>query len=105
MLPLRINGVSMAWLLRWMRGAGRTIYPYLIDILPRCKSHSLANEDERGYLRLNHIRRKTHHSDGELRILLTFGGSDQAKMTEVVGNFWHRSTFLVNSGVLSKDHF
>jgi 2-polyprenyl-3-methyl-5-hydroxy-6-metoxy-1,4-benzoquinol methylase/spore coat polysaccharide biosynthesis predicted glycosyltransferase SpsG len=77
-------------------GVARNLYPYLIDLLPRVTKQAItskANESQLGYLNLPKMGSKSHpHAEG-LRILLSFGGSDQARMTEVMGNFLEQIRF------------
>lgn len=68
-------------------GVGRSLYAYIIDILPTLASSSIANEQNIGYLDLPPLSRQVRPSADGLRILISFGGSDQSRMTELIGNF------------------
>lgn len=64
-------------------GQARTILPYLIDTLPVLPSAGPANEFETGFLDLPKF--SGERSYPPKRILVTFGGVDEAQLTERIG--------------------
>ncbi len=64
-------------------GPARSILPYLIDTLPTLPSAGIPNEYETGYLDLPVFSGKRTYPPE--RILVTFGGIDQAQLTERIG--------------------
>lgn len=68
-------------------GAGKNYYAYLLDTLPRLLNSCSVNEQSTGYLSLPNKVRSQRDARDFPRILLSFGGSDQSRLTEVIGNF------------------
>ena len=64
-------------------GPARGILPYLIDTLPTLPSAGIPNEYETGYLGLPAFSGERTYPPR--RILVTFGGIDQAQLTERIG--------------------